>query len=90
MKEFIVLSERLGHCSPQSPVGLCITMVERRRLTKTRHVIQIRADFFVCAPFSQPDWSMSRCTDRRDGKSLGKTEISVRIHTRTELKGVIS
>lgn len=54
MKEFGVLSLRLGHCSPQSPVGLCIIMVERRRLTKTRHVIQIKADFFVCVyvPYS--------------------------------------
>jgi len=53
MKEFAVLSERLGHCSPQSPVVLCIIMVERRRLTKTRHVIQIKTDFFVCHSLSQ-------------------------------------
>lgn len=90
VKEFIVLSERLGHCSPQSPVGPCIIMVERRRLTKTRHVIQIKADFFfffLCIPFSQPDWCMSSYTDKCDGKSLGKTEISVRAHTKTKLKG---
>lgn len=53
MKEFGVLSLRLGHCSPQSPVGLCIIMVERRRLTKTRHVIQIKADFFFSHSLSQ-------------------------------------
>lgn len=80
MNEFAVLSERLGHCSPQSPVVLCIIMVERRRLTKTRHVIQIKADFFVCVPFSQPDWCISHSTDRREGKPLGKTEKGLKGH----------
>lgn len=41
-----MLSVRLGQYSPQSPVGLYIIMVERRRLTKTQHVIQIKDDFF--------------------------------------------
>lgn len=66
-----MLSVRLGQYSPQSPVGLYIIMVERRRLTKTRHVIQIKDFFFfsVCAPFSQPDWCISSSTASCDVKS---------------------
>lgn len=89
MKEFIVLSERLGHCSPQSPVGLCIIMVERRRLTKTRHVIQIRTDFLY-VPHSLSQIGVCQVVRIDVMENLWQKQISVRIHTRTELKGVIS